>query len=145
LEDSVEERVISECDEQKEDTADPAMNMKTGGSVEVGTWEYEVIDQVLAIGSSTSGWLLAIGEIIFVDMRVPANGLKVRETSSRQAPSSETRIWLRLHDGRGWIPKTHVDGLPTVRFRKVPNSGSQNPKHQNPTKVEDVDWESGVA
>lgn len=146
LEGDGDERVIAECDEQKTDADDSTMSLKTGGVVELGMWEYEVMDEVLAIGSSTSGWILPQGEIIFVDMRVPANGLKVKETSSHSVITMDTRIWLRLHDGRGWVPKTNVDGNPNVRFVKVPAPGSQhNRKHQNPTLPEEVDWMSGVA
>lgn len=146
LADSADERVIQECDEQRPDAEEPVINLKTGGIVELGMWEYEVMEEVLALGSSTSGWLLGRGDVVLVDMRVPANGLKVKETSSHTAVTPETRIWLRLHDGRGWIPKTQIDGLPNVRFVKVPAPGSKhNPKHQNATKAEDVDWMSGVA
>lgn len=72
----------------------------TDSVVEVGTWSYLVGDMpVLAIGTKPFGVFLTPGETVQVDKKCWGRGA---------APTAESssRHWLRLADGRGWVPLT---------------------------------------
>jgi len=110
------EVVMVPCEEQMpmemEEQVDP--QCKTD-SIEIGHWRYEVLEKPLvALGTTLNGTVLQAGDSITVDMRTRANGSKLMETSGGFQVTS--RVWLRLSDGKGWIPKTDSNGKPTVRF-----------------------------
>lgn len=126
------ELVLTECVEDKEEAEEEEVLTPRGDSenkpkknaVETGLWQYQVLSKpILAVGSSLQGKLLHSGEKVHVNMRVPANGEKGKEWSVKARTTITNRIWLRLSDGRGWIPKSDVDGEPLVRFIGVAFTG----------------------
>jgi len=144
--DGVREVVMAECKQElsTDFVGEEQAHGKSMNAAEVGMWEYEVMQSVLAIGASISGWMLRRGDKVFVDMRVPANGQKeVRESGGNPI----TRIWLRLNDGRGWLPKTDLSGTPVVRFRKMASVEHRlTIKKQGSNQSDGVeDWKIGVA
>lgn len=79
----------------------------TNEVVEVGLWTYIVgIDPVMAIGSFRNGHLVAPGSVVKVDKRANSNGNPHRMGTN----TMQNRIWLRLGDGRGWVPETDETG-----------------------------------
>merc|ERR1719343_2019343 len=85
----------------------------TNEIVEVGLWTYVVqADNLLAIGTKIHGTVLNNGDVIKIDKRAytdgcaPAGG---NETASMR--------WLRLMDGRGWVPEKLIDGKNAVSLQ----------------------------
>mmetsp|Transcript_83462 Transcript_83462/g.131471 ORF Transcript_83462/g.131471 Transcript_83462/m.131471 type:complete len:496 (+) Transcript_83462:116-1603(+) len=143
--DGVREIVMAECKEEiSAELEEEQSHGKAMNAAEVGMWEYEILQSVLAIGASISGWLLRRGDKVFVDMRVPANGRKEVKNS---ADDPLTRIWLRLNDGRGWLPKTDVSGTPIVRFRKMAGVEPRLTISKKESNLDEniEDWKTGVA
>lgn len=145
--DGVREIVMAECRvEDSGDVLEEEHGAKAMNAAEVGMWEYEVMENVLAVGASVSGWMLRRGDKVFVDMRVPANGQKEVKNATNN-PS--TRIWLRLNDGRGWVPKTDLSGTQLVRFRKMA-SGTDSTHYKRTSSNQSADsdqdsWKTGIA
>jgi hypothetical protein len=145
--------VIQECTEDTTQDVPPDHDHSAGHSAnaaEVGLWEYEVVGHAaLAIGASYSGWKLARGEKVMVDLRVPANGQKAKEVSvSQSKPTIVNRIWLRLNDGRGWVPKTTEDGTALLKFVRMASPGTGISKGRTNSKelVSPCDaWMQGIA
>jgi len=82
----------------------------TNEVVEVGTWSYVVQQRpVLCLGTKQHGTFLSPGDIIRVDKRATASGERYR------SPELIDRVWLRLQDGRGWVPVHGDDGYEQVR------------------------------
>lgn len=118
--------VMAEC---KDGEADPfkedSTNTTSKGAVpkssalEAGLWEYQCVEETLAIGGSESGNVIFKESKVLVDYRVPANDQKSKDTGK---PTVKNRIWLKLSDGRGWVPKTGVDGAPLFKFVRMANS-----------------------
>lgn len=84
--------------------------------VNVGKWSYSVGSApVLAIGSKEFGVVLNPGERVKVDRTCYADGEEARR--QRGATKFMTRRkWLRLSDGRGWVPETDVRGKALMRL-----------------------------
>lgn len=77
----------------------------TDNIVEVGSWTYVVQKRpVLCVGSKQHGTFLSPGDIIRVDKRCAANGAMHRGIALQE------RVWVRLLDGRGWVPVHSDDG-----------------------------------
>jgi hypothetical protein len=122
----VEEYVMVECDRppqlqpQKQDSvvASKTSSTKTQlpRSLQTGSWIYKILDKpVLALGTRLAGAILDPGEQVHVNARISANGIKTAEVSS-QTNDLPARTWLKLGDGRGWIPKVDEVGRPLVQF-----------------------------
>jgi len=122
------ELVMAKCEpeDQEQDKDQFGYSNSAIGAVEVGLWEYEVMGRSLAIGITTIGSVLEQGEKVCVDLRVPANGQTPEETSTTRIKlTAANRIWLRLEDGRGWVPKSSEDGSSLLKFvRTCSESGS---------------------
>lgn len=141
--------VMAECDEgqipaSKED-GDIGERAKRSG-VEVGVWQYRILGKhILAVGSTLTGRLLRPGENITVNMRAPANGAKSREVSTATNQTIRNRVWLRLSDGRGWIPKTGQQGQALVRFTGAGQMGKVASPADSSGRDQGVeDWMVGV-
>lgn len=111
---------LAECDGARP-VADKELALDTPRiGKEAGLWQYQVLDKpIVALGTSWHGAVLEAGETFLVGARIAANGEKAWEPRTRRAPASTSldgRTWLELNDGRGWIPKTAVDGKPLVQF-----------------------------
>merc|ERR1719265_306968 len=116
--------VMIECKQDNDELsfAEEDLSTVNTSAVEVGLWEYECMGSALSVGATTAGWILKAGEKVLVDLRVPAHGRRSKETSiSQDTTSVLDRIWLRLNDGRGWVPKTDVDGNALMKFVKMVN------------------------
>lgn len=115
---------------------------------EYGFWKYEILDNpVVVIGRSKNGNLLQPGTTFLCDMRVPASGLKTSEVSSNDAQTIRNRVWLRIADDQGWLPKTDTQNKPLVRFlgvRKRPE-GVKPPRAAFSVELNTSDWMVGVA
>jgi len=118
-------RVMVECEEagvagantNGQGRATRKKKTPTSSAIERGSWIYEVLDrEVVLIGNTPTGQVLAPRTTILVDIRVPANGCKTNEVSNKASEAAENRIWFRLEDGQGWIPKTGADNKPLVKF-----------------------------
>jgi len=148
-------RVLIHCEDvteasQPENNNAPA---KQATLLERGSWLYEALnDPVLILGTDKHGLFLQPGEAVQVDMRVSANGQLSKEVSSKTTTSVLNRIWLRLEDGRGWIPKTDTQSKPLVKFLSMqsqaarssawsmpPIEGTQSTRSKRST-----DWRVGV-
>lgn len=145
--------VMELCDQPKGDATlaqeaaeaiESESDFKAKSGVEQGLWQYQVLENpVLAIGIGPSGWWLSPGESFTVDLRAPANGQKVKEVSTKVAQKLATRIWLRLNDGRGWIPKNDASGRPFVRFTGFNPNPRKAPAAEFDTG--ESNWMQGVA
>jgi len=92
----------------------------TSDAVEVGEWRYVVGElPVLAIGARQFGELLEPGESVKVDKRAFAGG---DAPPGGGAWTAASRVWLRLRDGRGWVPETAPGGRALLRPRGAPAS-----------------------
>lgn len=81
----------------------------TDAVVEVGVWNYVVQKRpILCIGTRQYGTWLSPGDIVKVDKRCSANGNMHRNELIQE------RVWLRLMDGRGWVPVHADDGLEQI-------------------------------
>mmetsp|Transcript_147331 Transcript_147331/g.274510 ORF Transcript_147331/g.274510 Transcript_147331/m.274510 type:complete len:447 (+) Transcript_147331:81-1421(+) len=155
--DSRNEVVMSECVEEREEAEEEEVQTPRSAAetkrnaVETGLWQYQVMAQpILAVGSSLQGKLLYPAEKVHVNMRVPANGEKGKEWSVKARTTITNRIWLRLSDGRGWIPKSDVDGEPLVRFIGVAFTGQgateiHSARGNNAGRESFEGWMHGVA
>lgn len=152
-EDGFPEVVMAEC---TEDRVEPHVGEQQTGmqanAVEVGLWEYEAVGNVPAIGASLAGWVVPSGAKVVVDVRVPANGQRSKEKgAARRKPTVVNRIWLRLSDGRGWVPKTDLDGTALLKFVKMaaPGSGKFVVKKATSTEMDapadTMAWMQGIA
>lgn len=147
-----QEAVMVECkqdlEKESKDLADQE-DLQQASAVEVGLWEYECVGPTLAIGATTGGWLLSPGEKVLVDLRVPANGQKAKETSVAEIKATVfNRIWFRLNDGRGWVPKTDSAGEALLRFVRVApgtHGGGQKNTGPDPSCSESESWMRGIA
>jgi hypothetical protein len=164
------ETVMQECDASMENyvernklPADAVAKLAASG-IEKGLWEYVALRHVLIIGGSTTGHILERGEKCYIDLRVPADGQKqaaIRASATasqslatqlKAKPTVETRIWLRLDDGRGWVPKTHLDGSSQLSFLKIADCGTVPPVvNKDAVSLQSLladavfDWTQGVA
>jgi len=78
--------------------------------VEVGTWTYVVQKRpILCVGVKQHGTFLSPGDIIKVDKRVTASG------STARSQRLQERVWIRLLDGRGWVPIYGDDGMEQIK------------------------------
>lgn len=136
--------VLTECEGEidKNAVVDPINDLiPTNDVVDVGNWTYIVgHEPVLAIGSVPYGTYLKPGDVFLVNKRAYAKG---------DAPGPHQRgvMWLRLNDGRGWVPMEGTRGEPLVRLQK--ESAITYPKHFN-RRMKDLDspsapWMTGVA
>eukprot|EP00403_Amphidinium_massartii_P012892 CAMPEP_0178432368 /NCGR_PEP_ID=MMETSP0689_2-20121128/32344_1 /TAXON_ID=160604 /ORGANISM="Amphidinium massartii, Strain CS-259" /LENGTH=420 /DNA_ID=CAMNT_0020054343 /DNA_START=9 /DNA_END=1268 /DNA_ORIENTATION=- len=85
----------------------------TNEVVEIGKWTY-VVNQnpVLALGSLERGVWLVPGDIVKVNKRAIASG------SLSRGSSVQSRRWLRLSDGRGWVPQVFEDNTEALTLRE---------------------------
>mmetsp|Transcript_15600 Transcript_15600/g.33147 ORF Transcript_15600/g.33147 Transcript_15600/m.33147 type:complete len:447 (-) Transcript_15600:134-1474(-) len=87
--------------------ADIVLPADAGTGLEMGLWRYRLCGRpVVALGSRLYGTHVKPGQDIIVHMRLPAHS-KV---------SILNRMWLRLSDGRGWIPEVDDEGRPLVQL-----------------------------
>jgi len=143
--------VMIECKQDHEEPgfAEEDLSTANTSAVEVGLWEYECMGRTLSVGATTAGWILKAGEKVLVDLRVPAHGRRSKETSiSQDRTNVLDRIWLRLNDGRGWVPKTDVDGGALMKFVKMVNpvlAMSSAKATGGQAVAEDQRWMQGIA
>merc|ERR1740129_1629371 len=118
--------VLKECEAQLNgNTSVDLLNAvpPTTDIVEVGTWTYVVgFEPVLALGSRPNGTYLSPGDVVMVNKRAWGNG---------DPPNPHTRdyskLWLRLNDGRGWVPEKGADGKALLNLWA--DSSMTYPKH----------------
>lgn len=112
--------------------------------VESGLWQYQVLDEpVVCYGNTLNGSTLMPKETFAVDLRAPASGKKTKEVSAKTGKSPVLdRTWLRLYDGRGWIPKEDTDGKPLVRFEGSGGAQKLKPPRDRLPKEQ---WMYGIA
>lgn len=132
---SLADTVLQECDAEITMGAayqDMFTLPPTTDVVEVGDWTYIVgTDAVLAIGSKAIGTFIQPGDVIKVDKRAYQDG-SVSHASEKGASDSVAdskrpstigddaavkRRWLRLADGRGWLPDKSLTGKDLVVLR----------------------------
>jgi len=83
----------------------------TSDIVEVGLWTYIVnIDNMCALGTKLHGVLVNSGDILKIDKRCYGEGA-VPEVGR------EGMKWLRIVDGRGWVPEKTPDGQAAVTLK----------------------------
>lgn len=81
--------------------------------VDVGTWPYEVGEEpVLAIGYKNYGTYLSPGDIVMISKRAYANG-----EPPQPHTQNTSKLWLRLANGRGWVPERGTDGKMLLKER----------------------------
>jgi len=114
-------------------------------------WDYEVVgNPVLALGNWQNGALLHPGEKVGVTVRATASGrsLSTAMTDSKNSDEFVDRVWLKLSDGRGWVPKTNMQGTMHARFTGVRTSlqaeGSLLRKPGSNIVNEENEWQLGI-
>lgn len=114
-------------------------------------WDYEVVgNPVLALGNWQNGALLHPGEKVGVTVRATASGrsLSTAMTDSKNSDEFVDRVWLKLSDGRGWVPKTNMQGTMHARFTGVRTSlqaeGSLLRKPGSNIVNEENEWQVGI-
>jgi len=154
--DSTGEVVMAECTEEngasmRVSEQDSALK---ANAVQIGMWEYETTRRVLAVGGSIAGCILEKGEKIKIDLRVPADGQKPEKTRMAQSrPPVAKRTWLRLNDGRGWVPKTDEDSRTLLRFLRIPGAPKPGVSSRRASSSESImsmlpeghEWMQGIA
>jgi len=130
-------------DNELEQALQAGLDQTTMSAVESGLWQYQVLEKpILSTGNVLNGSMLQPNEVFAVDLRAPASGKKTKEVSAKAKNSQLDRIWLRLYDGRGWIPKVDTDGKPLVRFTGSGNAQKKKAPKDVPPKEP---WMYGVA
>jgi hypothetical protein len=141
---SYADTVMEECDGeiiQDQSWLDQADILPaTNECVEVGLWTYVVGDDpVLALGSKLHGTYLNPGDVLKIDKRAYAAG-------DPPVDGLEPQRWLRLMDGRGWLPEKGTNNKNIVALQ---GSMVSYPSHfRGKEKVSDIpkaQWMVGVA
>eukprot|EP00405_Crypthecodinium_cohnii_P035134 CAMPEP_0206533760 /NCGR_PEP_ID=MMETSP0325_2-20121206/5149_1 /ASSEMBLY_ACC=CAM_ASM_000347 /TAXON_ID=2866 /ORGANISM="Crypthecodinium cohnii, Strain Seligo" /LENGTH=471 /DNA_ID=CAMNT_0054030449 /DNA_START=11 /DNA_END=1426 /DNA_ORIENTATION=+ len=115
----------------------------TSDIVEVGLWTYSIeVDQVIAIGGHIHGEVVKEGDIIKVDKRCWSEGMV-------PIAGMHSIKWLRLMDGRGWVPEKTPQGKPCAVLKT--NGGISYPSTLAlKAKIEETEkalpkWAIGIA
>lgn len=141
-----DEMVLEECEAEFDKTVSlDYLNFlpPTTHVVESGKWTYVAgYEPILAIGTRPHGTHICPGDVVLVNMRSFANGDAPSPHSSKSS-----KMWLRLNDGRGWVPETGLDGKSLMTLRE--DNSITYPKHYK-GKTRDFDkpslpWMAGVA
>jgi len=109
---SLTDTVMEECDQEVTQgeaflTQDEILPV-TNEIVEVGLWTYYVsAANLTAIGVKIHGVVLNEGDVIKVDKRAYSDGCAPEKGEGAMR-------WLRLMDGRGWVPEKQLDGKAAV-------------------------------
>jgi len=136
--------ILEECEAEFDEDAnfDPiSLLPATTDAVEVGSWNYVVgMKPVLALGTMPHGTHLSPGEVVLVNKRAFSHG-------DTPCLGIYHQHWLRLNDGRGWVPERGMDGKVLLELQQ--DNALTYPKHFR-GKLKDLDvpkheWMMGVA
>lgn len=142
---SKQDVVLKECGQEfDKDASLDVMNAlpPTTEVVEVGQWTYVVgKEPVLAIGTRPHGTYISPGDVVLVNMSAFARGDPPR------TPADTATKWLRLLDGRGWVPEKGTRGNALMTLRE--DNSSTHPPHYK-GRQKDIDkarqpWMVGTA
>lgn len=109
--------VMASCDEDFHDGDDWVRRLvpPTNKVVAVGLWTYIVnVEPVMAIGAHRNGFFLQPGSVVKVDKRANSNG----NPAGKEQNGIQSRVWLRLGDGNGWVPETDERGKKLMLFQQ---------------------------